>query len=175
MENVNNFYIGQTFDGEYPPEAAIWCNNNNSHIEYTGETKEIEVIEEYIVIEDGQEVTKTRIVTKTVRVYKIVENPAPPQPTVEEILKGYEDAVQAHLDNTAKSRGYDNTYTCLSYLSSTDETWHREANAFNAWRDSVWRKCHEILNAFMAGEIAQPTVEELIEQLPVIDWGDNNA
>ena len=93
-------------------------------------------------------------------------------PTTEDILQGYEDAVQAHLDKTAQSRGYDNTYTCLSYLSSTDETWHREANAFNSWRDSIWRKCHEILNAFMAGEIAQPTVEELIEQLPVIDWND---
>lgn len=27
------FYIGQTFDGMYPPEAAAWCNNNNAHIE----------------------------------------------------------------------------------------------------------------------------------------------
>jgi hypothetical protein len=91
---------------------------------------------------------------------------------IEQTLKGYEDAVQKYLDKTAQSKGYDNTYTCLSYLSSTDEIWNREANAFNAWRDSVWRKCHEILNGFMAGEIAQPTVEELIEQLPVIDWGD---
>lgn len=28
-----NFYIGQTFDGMYPPEAAAWCNANNAHIE----------------------------------------------------------------------------------------------------------------------------------------------
>jgi hypothetical protein len=27
------FYIGQTFDGMYPPEAAAWCNENNAHIE----------------------------------------------------------------------------------------------------------------------------------------------
>lgn len=27
------FYIGQTFDGMYPPEAAAWCNANNAHIE----------------------------------------------------------------------------------------------------------------------------------------------
>lgn len=98
--------------------------------------------------------------------------PAPPEPTVEEILKGYEDAVQAHLDATAQSRDYDNTYTCLSYLSSTDEVWNREANAFNAWRDIVWRKCHEIMNAALAGEIEPPTVEELIAQLPAIDWND---
>lgn len=101
--------------------------------------------------------------------FVIVANPAP---SVESIKRMYEDAVQAHLDSTAQSRDYDNTYTCLSYLNSTDEIWKREANAFNAWRDSVWRKCHEILNAFIAGQIEQPTVADVIAQLPVIDWGD---
>lgn len=95
-----------------------------------------------------------------------------PKPPQELVVKTYENAVQAHLDATAQTRGYDNTYTCLSYLNSTDEIWHRESNAFNAWRDSVWRKAHEILNAFMAGEIEQPTVEEVIAQLPPIDWND---
>jgi hypothetical protein len=28
-----DFYIGQTFEGVYPPEAAVWCNGNNAHIE----------------------------------------------------------------------------------------------------------------------------------------------
>lgn len=98
--------------------------------------------------------------------------PEKPAPTTEEILNDYEDAVQKHLDKTAQSRGYDNTYTCLSYLSSTDEVWRRESNAFNAWRDSVWRKCHEVMNSALEGAIQPPTVEELIAQLPVIDWND---
>lgn len=98
--------------------------------------------------------------------------PAKPQPTPEEIVKGYEDAIQAHLDATAQSRGYDNTYTCLSYLSSTDEKWNRESHAFNEWRDAVWTQAHEILNAFIAGTIEQPTIEEVIAQLPAIDWND---
>lgn len=139
---METFYIGQTFDKPAPPEANAWCNANNAHIEKV----------------DG--------------VRTIVENPPPPAPTPEEIVRGYEDAVQAYLDQTAQSRDYDNTYTCLSYLSSTDEIWHREAHAFNAWRDQVWRKCHEILNAVMAGTAQPPTVEELIAQLPVIDWND---
>ena len=96
--------------------------------------------------------------------------PIPPAPTPEQIIKVYEDAVQKHLDATAQSRDYDNTYTCLSYLSSTDETWHREANIFNAWRDRVWRKCHEILNAVMQEGFPPPTVDELINQLPKIEW-----
>lgn len=110
-------------------------------------------------------------IVKEGKIRTIVEN-AEPELTPEEIVKGYEDAVQSHLDATAQSRGYDNTYTCLSYLSSTDEVWNREANAFNAWRDSVWRKCHEILDAVTAGTLPPPTVEELIAQLPKINWND---
>lgn len=90
--------------------------------------------------------------------------------TQTELLQVYEAAVQNHLDATAQSRGYDNTYTCLSYLSSTDPVWHKEANAFNVWRDQVWRKCHDILNSVMAGECAAPSLEELLAMLPVIDW-----
>jgi hypothetical protein len=31
-----DFYIGQTFEGKYPPQAAVWCNRNNAHIEKQG-------------------------------------------------------------------------------------------------------------------------------------------
>lgn len=140
------FYIGQIFENKYPPTAAIWCNGNNAYI------AEIDAV-------DG------------IRRFEIKEVIAP-TPTPEEIVKGYEDAIQAHLDATAQSRGYDNTYTCLSYLSSTDEKWNREAHAFNEWRDAVWTQAHEILNAFIAGTIEQPTIEEVIAQLPAIDWND---
>ena len=33
------FYIGQIFDGIYPPEAAVWCNANNAYIEDLGEKR----------------------------------------------------------------------------------------------------------------------------------------
>lgn len=137
------YKIGQQFTKVYPPEAAHWCNANRAHIER-------------VSADDAPE-----------RVYEIVANP---KPTQEMIKKRYERMVQRHLDKTAQSRGYDDTYTCLSYLSSTDEVWRTEANAFNAWRDAVWRRCHEILNAFMAEEIKQPTIEEVIAMLPAIEW-----
>ena len=31
-----SFYIGQTFEGIYPPEAAVWCNTNRAYIEKQG-------------------------------------------------------------------------------------------------------------------------------------------
>lgn len=30
---MTEFFIGQTFKGIYPPEAAIWCNESNALIE----------------------------------------------------------------------------------------------------------------------------------------------
>ena len=140
------FEIGQTFAGEYPPEAAEWCNYNNAHM------------------------VETTAEGATERTFEIMANVLP---SFEEQKKIYENAVQAHLDATAQTRGYDNTYTCLSYTTSKDEVWHRESNAFSDWRDACWRKTHEILNAFMAGEIAQPSIGEVISQLPIINWEDN--
>lgn len=93
--------------------------------------------------------------------------------TQQELIKEYKKAVQQHLDTVAQSRGYDDTYTCLSYISSTDEIWRRESNAFNAWRDKVWRSCHNMLNAIMRGQINHITIEDMIESLPVIDWNDS--
>ena len=28
-----DFYINQKFTGTYPPEAALWCNENKAYIE----------------------------------------------------------------------------------------------------------------------------------------------
>lgn len=33
------FYIGQIFESKYPPEAAVWCNQNNAYIEKIGDHK----------------------------------------------------------------------------------------------------------------------------------------
>ena len=33
------YYIGQIFDGIYPPEAAIWCNSHKAYIEKIADNK----------------------------------------------------------------------------------------------------------------------------------------
>ena len=58
---MNKFKIGQTFKETYPPEAAVWCNANNAHIE----------------VFDG--------------VYTIVENAPAPEPTTEERVQALEN------------------------------------------------------------------------------------
>ena len=33
------YYIGQIFEGKYPPMAAVWCNANNAFIDVIGERR----------------------------------------------------------------------------------------------------------------------------------------
>lgn len=40
------FYIGQTFIGTYPPEAAVWCNGHNAYIKADGNSYTIVAIPE---------------------------------------------------------------------------------------------------------------------------------
>lgn len=40
------FNIGQSFEGKYPPEAAVWCNENNAYIKADGSSYTIVAIPE---------------------------------------------------------------------------------------------------------------------------------
>ena len=51
------FYIGQIFDGIYPPEAANWCNNNNAQIDKI-EDNRYQIVEK---TESAEEIKQRRI------------------------------------------------------------------------------------------------------------------
>jgi hypothetical protein len=101
--------------------------------------------------------------------YEVVAIP-PHVPTAEEIQKMLTDGVQAYMDTKAQERGYDNIHTACSYANSTDEVFKAEGTACLAWRDSVWRKCYNILDEVKTGKRAIPTFEEVIAALPVLAW-----
>jgi hypothetical protein len=101
--------------------------------------------------------------------YEVVAIP-PHVPTAEEIQKTLTDGVQAYMDTKAQERGYDNIHTACSYANSTDEIFKAEGTACLAWRDSVWRKCYNILDEVKACTRPIPTLEEVIAELPVLVW-----
>ena len=82
----------------------------------------------------------------------------------------YAAAVQAHVDAAAQSRGYRDGFALAGYATSTVPTWAAEAAAFVAWRDAVWVYAHEQLALVQAEARAQPPVEDLVAELPAIDW-----
>lgn len=73
---MEDFYIGQIFNGDYPPEAAEWCNSNNA-----------------IIIELPPESGD--------RVFKIAEIP-PPEITPAD----YDFAMEEHIRAARVARGY---------------------------------------------------------------------
>lgn len=101
--------------------------------------------------------------------YKVVEIP-PYVPTEAEIQAQLTAAVQAYMDSTAQTRGYDNIHTACSYSNSTDHIFAAEGQACLQWRDKVWRKCYTLLDEVKAGTREIPTVEELIAELPTLEW-----
>lgn len=69
---MNDFEINQIFTESYPPEAAVWCNKNNAHIE--------------------------ELKTKAgVRRFKIVTTP---EPARAEVIKARVNELQAYLNST---------------------------------------------------------------------------
>ena len=72
-------------------------------------------------------------------------------PTEAEIQAQLTQAVQAYMDSTAQTRGYDNIHTACSYSNSTDHIFAAEGQACLQWRDQVWRKCYTLLDEVKAG------------------------
>ena len=92
--------------------------------------------------------------------------------TVDDLIRYNISLVQEHLDLVAMSRNYDGILSLCTYATSTNEKFRREGQAGVEWRDAVWTKCYEILAEVQAGTRPQPTVEQLIAELPVFTCGD---
>ena len=82
----------------------------------------------------------------------------------------YAEAIQEHIDSTAKAMGYESGFALASYVQSTIPTWAAEAAAFVSWRDAVWTYAYTELGKVQNEEREQPTITELVEELPAITW-----
>ncbi len=90
-------------------------------------------------------------------------------PTQEMVIAAYSAAVQSHLDAAARSAGYDNINTAVSYADEPAVAkFQIEGTAFRAWRSLCWAYCYAQLDAVQAQERTQPTISELIAELPAL-------
>lgn len=86
-------------------------------------------------------------------------------------MAAFQGAIQAHVDETARSRNYDSGGSLASYVASTNPQWAAEAEAFVAWRDSVWTYAYGELARVETGERSAPaSPDAFIAELPVIEW-----
>ncbi len=77
--------------------------------------------------------------------------------------------VQEYIDTTAQSRQYKYGVYCASYAQSTNPVWAAEAQAFIAWRDSMYAYALQVFSDIQAGQPA-PTQEEFVAGFPQIVW-----
>lgn len=93
------------------------------------------------------------------------------QPTTEEIKQALIDGVQNYMDSVAQTRGYDSLLSLVSYCDDTEnEKFRAEGNAGKIWRSQIWTYCYEQLDLVLAGERSIPTLDELVRELPEINW-----
>ncbi len=126
---MSDFQIGQIFENEYPPEVASFCSKNNAKIEVietverTVQSHTLEGKQAYAVFADGTKIklwpyNKQKFAvgnTVTMKVYQIVEIPAP---TLDEL----KTAKLAELDTAFMSWYEDKATvtTSLGFVADSD-------------------------------------------------------
>lgn len=88
-----------------------------------------------------------------------------PPPTQQD----YADALQSHIDQTARSRGYADGAALATYATSTIPQWATEAQAFIAWRDAAWIYAYTALGLVQGGA-EPPSIDEFVSAAPTIVW-----
>jgi len=90
-----------------------------------------------------------------------------PVMTKEQKVKAMTDAVQSILDAPAQSLGYDDIKTACTYADEPAvPLFQKQGIAFRAWRSLVWAKCYSILGEVEAKTRQEPTIPELLAELP---------
>lgn len=91
----------------------------------------------------------------------------PPAPTAEQIVATIAAAVQAHMDATAKTAGYDNIASAVTYADEPAVArFQTEGRAFRAWRSLVWAACYQLVGEVNAGTREPMSADQVIAELP---------
>lgn len=114
-----------------------------------------------------------------IKEWNVPNVPSPDSTTLQQweleatLLKFKSDAqnlIESHIEQTAKQRGYDNGFTCATYVSSTIPTWKAEAETFIQWRDTIWSWAFNYLAQIESGQIAIPSLEDIQANISQITW-----
>lgn len=91
----------------------------------------------------------------------------PPAPSLEDRAAVLLTGVDAHLNAAARAKRYD-SIRAAALRAGYPGPFHDEGMAFATWMDSVYAKCYEVLAEVQAGDIEEPTLEQLIDMLPTL-------
>ncbi len=97
---------------------------------------------------------------------------------IEDTKKRLDSAVLSHLEKIAISKGYGDggktpmaaINSITSYINDKNPVFASEAQIFKDYRSDVWTLCAKINSDVEKGLRSIPTEEELIAELPEINW-----
>lgn len=92
------------------------------------------------------------------------------QPSAAEIVTAVQQAVQQRLDDFARTRAYDGILSACTYATSVVPKFAAEGQYAVEARDASWAACYEIMGDVQQGLRAMPTVEQVLGELPVLEW-----
>lgn len=75
-------------------------------------------------------------------------------------------AIERILDQEAKSLGYDDIKTAISYRGDPNKKFAAEAEALFSYRSNVWTILEEYLNKLNKGKKELPSVDQVVSLLP---------
>ena len=104
-----------------------------------------------------------------------LEEPPVIKPSPEELQAHYCQLAQDMMDARARERNYDGIMSVCSYATSSFPKFATEAAACVAWRDAVWAKCYELLDAVKTGGMDIPSEEDFLGMLPAFVWPDERT
>ena len=107
------------------------------------------------------------------RLYLASQCPGTPTPSLEARQAAITAAIQARLDDFARTRGYDNALACISYAASPVARFRDEGLYMLLVRDAAWLSAFRIFDAVEAGERDMPSVEDFMAELPELRWPED--
>lgn len=90
------------------------------------------------------------------------------QPAAADPVRAITDALQSAMDNEARSYGYDDIKTAITYRGDPNPRFAAQAEAFFVKRSAVWTQAYALLALVEQGQAQFPTVEEAIAMMPVL-------
>lgn len=126
---------------------------------YKDDLKNVHFIEDY----NFKFLLPENVIEITAEEAAILQSNKATTPTIED----YEAAVQRFMDSSAKSFGYDDIKSAVTYAEEPSVIrFQLEGKSFRTWRSLCWDYCYEQLDRVQKKERNVPTVEELVAELP---------
>ena len=91
-------------------------------------------------------------------------------PSAEEMIASVQQAVQERLDAFARTRAYDGILSAATYATSAVPKFAAEGQYAVQARDASWAACYQIMADVQAGLRAMPSVEQVLSELPTLEW-----